>query len=204
MEKTTNEENWAAAYNPNEPIEDLYDRLEECFVVAIVAKPSCTMDQMVDKALIAVQRTGLYATAILEWNAVDIMNQTWPEFKMHFTEAYDLRINLRAGTEGTMGYHGVNNATGADGDSWSSINEGLMAQMQQVQLANNTSAQATNENISALSAETRKLREALLKTQQQLEMFTRQPIGTTPTAAPTWPHVLAKPPLTYIPPPPHP
>ena len=42
--------------------------------------------------------------------------------------------------------------------------------------------------------------EALLKTQQQLAMFTRQPIGTTPTAAPTWPHVLAKPPLTYIPP----
>ena len=66
MEKKMNEANWAAAYNPNEPIEDLYDRLEECFVVALVAKLAYTMDQMVDKALIAVQRTGLYATAILE------------------------------------------------------------------------------------------------------------------------------------------
>ena len=64
-----------------------------------------------------------------------------------------------------MGYHGVNNATGADDDSWSYINEELMAQMQQVQLANNTSAQATNDNVSELSAETRELREALLKTQ---------------------------------------
>ena len=34
------------------------------------------------------------------------------------TEAYDLRIHLGAGTAGTMGYHGVNNATGADDDSW--------------------------------------------------------------------------------------
>ena len=138
MEKTMNEANWAAAYNPNEPIEDLYDRLEECFVVALVAKPAYTMDQMVDKALIAVQCTSLYATAILEWNTVDVMKQTWPEFKMHFTEAYDLRIHSGAGTAGTIGYHGVNNATGADDDSWSYINEGLMARMQQVQLANNT------------------------------------------------------------------
>ena len=52
--KTTNEANWAAAYNSNEPIEDLYDCLEEFFVVALVAKPEYTMDQMVDKALIAV------------------------------------------------------------------------------------------------------------------------------------------------------
>ena len=44
------------------------------FMVALMAKPAYTMDQMVDKALIAVQRTGLYATAILEWNVVDVMN----------------------------------------------------------------------------------------------------------------------------------
>ena len=70
----------------------------------------------------------------------------------------------------------------------------------QVQLANNTSSHATNDNVSELSTETRELREALLKTQQQLEMFTRQPIGATPTAAPTWPHVPAQPPPTYVPP----
>ena len=100
---------------------------------------------------------------------------------------------------GTMGYHGVNNAIGADDDSWLSINEGLMDQIQQVQLAKNPSAQATNDNVSALSAETRELREALLKTQQQLAMFTRQTIGATPTAAPTWPHIIAQPTPTYIP-----
>ena len=72
--------------------------------------------------------------------------------------------------------------------------------MQQVQIANNTSTQATTDNVSELSAETRELREDLLKIQQQLAMFTRQPIGTTPTAAPTWPHIPAQPTPTYIPP----
>ena len=49
-------------------------------MVALVAKPAYTMYQMVDKSLIAVQRTGLYAKDFLEWYAVDVMNLTWPEF----------------------------------------------------------------------------------------------------------------------------
>ena len=64
---------------------------------------------MVDKALIAIQLTSLYSTAILEWNAIDEVNQTWPKFKAHFTKAYDIRIRLGAGSSGTMGYHGANN-----------------------------------------------------------------------------------------------
>ena len=107
--RTHNETMWTAPYNPSDPIEDLFDRLEECFVVALVAKPAYSTEQMVDKALIDIQLTSLYSTAILEWNAIDEVNQTWPEFKAHFTEAYDPRIRLGAGTAGTMGYHGANN-----------------------------------------------------------------------------------------------
>ena len=64
-EKTHNKTMWAAPYNPSDPIEDLFDRLEECFVVALVAKPAYSTEQMVDKALIAIQLTSLYSTAIL-------------------------------------------------------------------------------------------------------------------------------------------
>ena len=39
-EKTYNETKWAAQYNPSEPIKDLFDRLEECFLVALVEKPA--------------------------------------------------------------------------------------------------------------------------------------------------------------------
>ena len=85
---------------------------------------------MVDKELITIQLASLYSTAILEWNLFDEVNQTWPEFKAHFTDAYDLRIRLFQGTDGTMGYHGANNTEGLEDKSWASINEGLMAQLQ--------------------------------------------------------------------------
>ena len=74
-----------------------------------------------------------------------------------------------------------------------------MAQIQQVQLANNTSAQATNDSVSALSVETREIRAALLQKQQQLAIFTRAPAGAPPTNPPTWPHVQ-EPPHSHIPP----
>ena len=67
-EKTHNKTMWAAPYNPSDPIKDLFDRLEEYFVVALVAKPAYSTEQIVDKALIAIQLTSLYSTAILEWN----------------------------------------------------------------------------------------------------------------------------------------
>ena len=98
---------WAAPYNTSDPIEYIFDRLEECFVVAIVAKPAYSTEKTVDKALIAIQLTSLYSIAILEWNVIDEVIQTWPEFKSHFTKAYDIRICSGAGTAGTMGYPGA-------------------------------------------------------------------------------------------------
>ena len=137
--------------------------------------------------------TSLYSTEIFEWNAIDEVNQTWPEFKAHFTKAYDIQIRPGAGTAGTMGYHCANNTEVLEDDIWTSINEGLMAQLQQFQLANNTSAQATNDSGSALTVETRDLRVALLKTQKQLAIFIRAPAGDPPATPPTWPHVQAPP-----------
>ena len=109
---------WAAPYNPSDPIKYIFDHLEECFVVALVAKPVYTTEKMVDKLPITIQFTSLYPTSILEWNVFDEVNQTWPEFKSHFTKAYDLRIRSGAGIAGTMGYHGANNIEGLEDDSW--------------------------------------------------------------------------------------
>ena len=60
-----------------------------------------------------------------------------------------------------------------------------MAQLQQVQLANNTSAQANNDSVSALTVETRELRAELAQTQQGLEIFTRAPAGDPSANPPT-------------------
>ena len=63
------EADWSADWNPLEPIELLFDWLEDCYLVSVAAKPAYTQDQMIDKALTVIQRTGLYPTAIWEYQA---------------------------------------------------------------------------------------------------------------------------------------
>ena len=75
------ERRWSESWNLNEPIENIFDRLEDCYVQSITQPPAYTAEQMVDKALTAIQLTGLFPTAILEWNGFDVNHQTWPEFK---------------------------------------------------------------------------------------------------------------------------
>ena len=67
-------------------------RLEDCYIYALWEKLAITMEQLIDKVVTGVQLTGLYPTALLEWNGFDDDNQTWPELKPHFTEAYNLLI----------------------------------------------------------------------------------------------------------------
>ena len=188
-EVTTNETNFARGWDPNEPIENFLHRLEDAYLKSVIMQPPFTMEQMIYKAKTAVMRTGLYPTAMLEWNNFLPANQTWPELKLHFTEAYDLRIRTGGGgTTGANGYHAGFNAYDDDDDSLASIQASIHNQMQSLQLANNATSQATNDSISALTAETRQLSAALLATQQQLAMFTR---GGPPALGSGWPATTA-------------
>ena len=43
-----------------ETIEDLYSRLEQCYIFALTPGPAITMDQLIYQAKVCVQETGLY------------------------------------------------------------------------------------------------------------------------------------------------
>ena len=86
------EKRWSEGWNPNEPIENFFDRLEDCYVQSITQPPAYTSEQMVDKALTAIQTTSLFPTAFLEWNCFMDAHQTWLELKSHFQEAYELQL----------------------------------------------------------------------------------------------------------------
>ena len=93
---------------------------------------------MIDKALMAVQSTGLYSIVVLEWNGFDEVNQIWSEFKSHFSGAYDIR--LQSGGETANVYHGAVNVydTADDDDSVGSITQSLTS----MHLSNNANAQS--------------------------------------------------------------
>ena len=94
---------------------------------------------MIDKAIMAVQRTGLYEIVILEWNGFDEANKTWTELKSHLTEAYKVRLTSGAGTAEvpTGSYNGGNNMNHEDSDEVRSLDEGI-------QMGNNADSQQTN------------------------------------------------------------
>ncbi len=73
--------------------------------MALSNPPQYMLEQMIDQAKTSVQQMGLYTLALLEWNDFDPANQTWAEFKIHFTQAYDTRL-VTCGTKGVQ-YHGT-------------------------------------------------------------------------------------------------
>ena len=202
-EKTANNQRFDQPWDPNEPIEALFDRLEECYIFSILAKPPFTLEQLIDKAIIAIQRTALYETALLEWQGFDDANKTWEQLKLHFEEAYEIRLASGQGTAATHGY--VNNAEVADDDSLSSIHESL----QSIHLANNANYQSLQDHLQAARAETATLRAELQATQQNFAHLAQAaarappapvpPVAYAPNVAPPAAYIPA--PTQYAPPP---
>ena len=49
----------------------LFARLEECYMVAMSTKPAYTMDQLINKAYMAILQIGLYETPCAEYRGMD-------------------------------------------------------------------------------------------------------------------------------------
>ena len=110
-ECNANDALFAAPWNPAKPIETHFNRLEDCYVAAIIASPPYTIEQMMTKAIMAIQLMGLYSQALIEWNALPPAAKTWDALKAHFTTAYIVREQSGTGTMTTAGYHAAANMT---------------------------------------------------------------------------------------------
>ena len=63
------DDRWRLNWNPSEPIVELIDRLENCFIFAIYMPPAYTPAQLIERAHTQVKKTGLCPTAVVEWEA---------------------------------------------------------------------------------------------------------------------------------------
>ena len=146
----------------------------------MAAQPAYTMEQMIDKAIIAIQNTGLYGTAILEWNGFLAANKTWIQLKTHFEEAYELRLSSSGGTSRTIGY--VNNAEAIEDDD--SINS-ITASLSTIHLANNTNYQALQDNVQAARQESAAFSQQLAALRSELSQYRAASVAV-PHIAPTY------------------
>ena len=168
-ERNANDALFAAPWNPSEPIETYFDRLEDCYVAAIIATPPYTIEQMMTKAIMAIQLTGLYSQALIEWHALPAASKTWDTLKAHFTTAYIVREQSGTGTTTTAGYHSLANVIERD-DAFTNIESTISAELESLQLANNTQQQSNATALAELRArnKTCQLRERHATTTCQL------------------------------------
>ncbi len=150
-------------YNPSRPIESMFKELETARMMSILAHVPYSDAQILDKALTKIQVTNQYRNALVDWAllvAENANNNNWDDFKDHFIQAYTANQAALTVTHG--GYHGAANTTEEylDDDSLESIQASLAS----LQMANNASAQATNDQLSNLTA----------STQQQITQLTQQ------------------------------
>ena len=184
-----NDAAFAAPWDPQDPIEAYFDRLEDCYVNAVIAKPPYTIEQLITRAIMGIQLTGLYTQALIEWQALPPPQHTWDHLKTHFTAAYVARIQSGAGTAAMHGYHTAANITTQD-DAIANIESTLTNELSALQLAHNTTHASTLTTIAQLTQQQQDLRAALDAAERRIAALTTAgPPGppTIPPAAPPAP-----------------
>jgi len=105
----TNREKLAADWNPDNPIETLWERVLECQRIATAGDDAISDSTVVRTLLKLLEDTGLFADAVRDWRKRPNDEWTLEHFKEDFTKANVERV--RQLTAQTAGYHGANSAT---------------------------------------------------------------------------------------------
>ena len=181
-EKQANSSAFREQWNPADPIETYFDRLEECYVTALIASPPFTMPQMCDMAITSLQLTGLYSDALTEYERLPAAQQTWDDLKTHFTSAYNTK--LIAGTQ-TTGQHGYAATTLETEESLNNIEQSLNHELNNLQVANHANHQSTQDMIQMFTQQLAAVTQQLSAMQgNTANAVIPSPIATAPTASP--------------------
>jgi len=103
-----NEARMNQPYDPNQPIEILFDQIDDAVDFAAAGNVPYTNRQIVIAAYNLVFDTGVFGDECKEWRKLEPANKTWAQFKRMFTVAHQDLQESRA-TARTTGY--ANNAT---------------------------------------------------------------------------------------------
>jgi hypothetical protein len=98
----------STAWNPDEPIVDVWTRVARAREFASFAGEPITEGTAITMTLYEFEKVGLMQTATEAWRNLPRNDQTWDRFKAHFNRAEEARARLL--TAKTGGYHGANAA----------------------------------------------------------------------------------------------
>lgn len=100
---------FAAEWNPDSPIEDLFKRSRMCRQFAAAGNDDISESAAVRNLLAIIEKTGVLSDGIRDWRKRPTAEWTLAHFTADFSKANKERTRLL--TAGTAGYHGANAAT---------------------------------------------------------------------------------------------
>ena len=109
-----NDETLSSDWDPDAPIEGLFQRVEDGSRLAVAADAPIPERKLISYGYLAIQRTGLFNEDCKEWLRKPQVQKTWPNFKVHFTNASE--FHNEATTSRSAGYQGAHNVTTDDID----------------------------------------------------------------------------------------
>jgi hypothetical protein len=106
-ELTQNYERQNAPYNPNQPIETLFQKTQDARAFAVAGGQPYGAEMIVNVAYTLVFNTGLFPDACRDWQSRVIEGKTWAQFKIYFATAHR-EFRLTNQTAQQLGFHSVN------------------------------------------------------------------------------------------------
>jgi hypothetical protein len=106
-ELTQNYERLNAPYDPNQPIETLFQKIQDARAFAVAGEQPYGAAMIVNVAYTLVFNTGLFPDACRAWQSRAIAGKTWAQFKLYFFTAHR-EFRLTNQTAQQSGFHSAN------------------------------------------------------------------------------------------------
>jgi hypothetical protein len=106
-ELTQNHERLNTPYDPNQPIETLFQQIQDARAFAVAGGQHYGAAMIVNVAYTLVFNTGLFPDACRAWQSREIAAKTWAQFKIYFTTAHR-EFPLTNQTAQQSGFHIAN------------------------------------------------------------------------------------------------
>jgi hypothetical protein len=106
-ELTQNYERLDTPYDPNQPMETLFQQIQDARAFVIAGGQPCGNDMIVNVAYKLVSSTGLFPDACRAWQSRAIAGKTWAQFKIDFATAH-WEFRLTNQTAQQYGFHSAN------------------------------------------------------------------------------------------------
>lgn len=100
-----------SSWNPDDPIEQLWERVADCLQLAIDGNDPITPAFTIHAVLTIMKKTGIFSDAVRDWRKRPVADRTWIHFKTHFSDANVERLRLLTASQG--GFHSANAAIAA-------------------------------------------------------------------------------------------